>query len=168
MTKFISSVYIMVLTVGFLALANVSMAGSPPIIESFHLRPDNLVGETCNNQGGEFCARIDTSSFELVSKITVFVAKPGDIRVDFCPDYDDDDGNFLICRVLVDGNEAEPGEITFSTIDGVALSKCFSWYASVQGIFRSHMTEVFCRERDESAADVIIRNYTHSVFVDMF
>ena len=171
--KFFMVFVLVAFAVGFIAFTNASIAGA--FIQNFELKPPYLSGQTCDNTGDD-CAVIDyCSGDEIVSQVKVFTAKPGKIRIDFCanffatdPPYTndcDDEDELLNCSAFVDGNQAQPGWITLTEAEqGDDDSRCFTWYAPVSGNYQTHITQVRCEAGCVDMCDVIIIEYTHSVF----
>ena len=169
--KFFIAFILVAFAVGFIAFTNASIAGGGPFIQNFELKPPNLSGQTCDDG----CGLIDNcSGDEIVSQVKVFTAKPGKIRIDFCgnffavdPPYTTtcDEDELLNCSAFVDGNQAQPGWITLGEAEeGIDNSGCFTWYAPVSGNYQTHITQVRCEAGCVDMCDVIIIEYTHSVF----
>ena len=168
--KFFIVFVLVAFAVGFIAFTNASIAGGG-FVQNFELKPPYLSGQTCDDNGGP-CAEIDyCDNEEIVSQVNVFTAKPGKIRIDFCAEFEAVNCSMcdevaLECRVLVDSNEAQPGDIVLGVAgDEDGPAGCFTWFAPVSGNYQTHTTQVRCViECEECQCDVDIDGYTHSVF----
>ena len=170
--KFFMVFVLVAFAVGFIAFTNASIAGAP-FIQNFELKPPYLSGQTCEESGDVVCAYIDyCDNDEIVSQVSVWTAKPGKIRIDFCAGFEATDCYScdevtLDCNAFVDNNEARPGDTTLGEAEEEGDSSgCFSWFAPVSGNYRTHFTQVRCRIEceDNCDCDVEIEQYTHSVF----
>ena len=164
--KFFMVFVLVAFGVGFIAFTNASIAGAP-FIQNFELKPPNLSGQTCDDTGDACALLEDCGGEEIVSQVKVFTAKPGKIRIDFCAAFEATtcEDQLLSCSVFVDNNLAQPGEITLGEAeDENENSGCFTWYAPVSGNYQTHITQVRCEAGCVDMCDVIIIEYTHSVF----
>src|SRR3990170_1511928 len=116
--KFFIVFVLVAFAVGFIVFTNASIAGAP-FIQNFELKPPYLSGKTCDGNGDE-CARVeDCGGDEIVSQVSVFTAKPGKIRIDFCAQFDTDEcgDEVLECDAFVDNNQAQPQGVTLGEAD---------------------------------------------------
>ena len=168
--KFFMVFVLVAFAVGFIAFTNASIAGSP-FIQNFELKPPNLSGQTCENTGDD-CKVLDVcDSKQIVSQVSVFTAKPGKIRIDFCATFYADDcwscsEEQLECDAFVDNNQAQPQNIELGVAEdeGFDDSGCFTWYAPVSGNYQTHITQVRCENSCDCCDHIHIEEYTHSVF----